>query len=52
MKRWKIAVLLLSLLLCACGGTQTTSDTPDTPAETEAPALSWDDLAWDEHHRG
>ena len=55
MKRWKTAVLLLALLLCACGGPQTAPDTLDTSApaepsaETEVPALSWDDLAWDEH---
>ena len=55
MKRWKTAVLLLALFLCACGRTQTAPDTPDTPAsaeppaQEEVPALSWDDLTWDEH---
>ncbi|MBD5168605.1 MAG: ABC transporter substrate-binding protein [Oscillibacter sp.] len=52
MKRWKTAVLLLALLLCACGGTQTAPDAPEPaepPAQAEVPALSWADLAWDEH---
>ena len=52
MKRWKTAVLLLALLLCACGGTQTESDTSapaEPPAQEEVPALSWNNLAWDEH---
>ena len=55
MKRWKTAVLLLALLLCACGGTQTASDTAgipapaEPPAQEEVPALSWNNLAWDEH---
>ena len=52
MKRWKTAVLLLALLLCACGGTQAAPDAPapaEPPAQAEVPAPSWDDLAWDEH---
>ena len=52
MKRWKTAVLLLALLLCACGETQVAPDVSDPaepPARAEVPALSWEDLAWDEH---
>ena len=52
MKRWKTAVLLLALLLCACGETRNEPDAPapaEPSAQAEAPALSWDDLAWDEH---
>ena len=52
MKRWKTAVLLLALLLCACGGTQTAPDVSEPaepPAQAEVPVLSWDALAWDEH---
>ena len=52
MKRWKTAILLLALLLCACGGTQTAPDAPapvEPPAQAEVQALSWNDLAWDGH---
>ena len=36
-----LLVLTLALCLAACGG-ETNNDTPDTPAQTEAPAASGD----------
>ena len=47
MKRWKILVLLLALVLCACGQREPEPLPEEVPAPEETPL--WSGLRWEEH---